>query len=71
MAYGRRMSVNELARKIIELTGSKSEIRYLPPRLGDVKHSLASTERLNSAGFSPVGDFDGGLQATIDYFRHR
>ena len=69
VACGRRMTVNDLAREIIRITGSKSEICYRPVRAGDVKHSQASIERFKAAGFEPAYDFAAGLQATIDYMR--
>jgi UDP-glucose 4-epimerase len=36
--------------------------------LGDVKHSMASIEKLRAAGFAPQGNFEDGLRATIDFF---
>jgi len=70
-AYGRSTTINDLARKIIELTGSSSEVVYQPPRPGDIRHSLADTRRLAATGFQPTCDFDRGLAATIDHFRNR
>ncbi|MDE0820062.1 MAG: NAD-dependent epimerase/dehydratase family protein [Opitutales bacterium] len=61
--YGRQTSVKELAESILELTGSSSEIVYAPERVGDVRHSLASVEKLKSAGFYPAGNLDAGLKA--------
>ena len=69
VGYGRRITVNELASKIIELTNSKSEIKHLPERPGDVKHSLAAVDALRGAGFEPSGEFDKGLAATIEFFK--
>ncbi len=71
VAYGRRLTINDLARKIIELTGSSSKIDYSPERSGDVKHSMASVEKITSAGFMPACSFDEGLRATIKYFTKR
>lgn len=71
VAYGGRITINDLARRILRLTGSRSEIRYLPERPGDVKHSMAAVERLRATGFVPASDFDAGLAATIDFFRAR
>jgi UDP-glucose 4-epimerase len=68
VAYGGRQTVNELARKIIALTGSSSKIEYAPERAGDVKHSMASVDTLKAAGFAPTSSFDAGLQATIEFF---
>jgi len=39
VAYGGRITINDLARRIVRLTRSRSEIRHLPERAGDVKHS--------------------------------
>jgi UDP-glucose 4-epimerase len=68
VAYGGRITINDLARRIVRLTGSRSGLRYLPERPGDVKHSLAAVDRLRATGFVPTSDFDAGLAATIRYF---
>ena len=69
VGYGRSQSILELAQEIVRLTGSKSAIEHLPPRPGDVRHSLASTERLVSAGWKPKSSVRSGLAETVDYFR--
>ncbi|MBL7016443.1 MAG: SDR family oxidoreductase [Kiritimatiellales bacterium] len=71
VAYGKRLTINDLAKKIIELTGSSSKIKYAPERAGDVKHSMASVEKIKAAGFEPTSSFDEGLRATIDFFLNR
>jgi UDP-glucose 4-epimerase len=68
VAYGERITINELARMICRLTGSRSEIKHAAPRAGDVKHSLASIEKLRAAGFSAGSNFAQGLEATIAWF---
>lgn len=68
VAYGGRLTVNDLAKKIIELTGSSSTIEYAPERAGDVKHSMASVDKIKSVGFEPTSSFDEGLAATIQFF---
>lgn len=68
VAYGGRQTINDLAKKIIELTGSSSVIEYAPERAGDVKHSMASVEKLKAAGFEPTSSFDEGLAETIKFF---
>ncbi len=68
VAYGGRITINELAAKIVKLTGSQSEIVHLPEREGDVKHSQAAVDKLQQAGFLPNFDFDAGLLSTINYF---
>jgi UDP-glucose 4-epimerase len=71
VAYGQRITINDLARTICRLTGSKSEIRYAPPRAGDVKHSLAAVDKLRAAGFAPRGSLAEGLEATVKFFSGR
>jgi UDP-glucose 4-epimerase len=68
VAYGGKITINQLASTICRLTGSRSEIRHAAERAGDVKHSLASVQRLHEAGFKPQGSLPAGLQATVDYF---
>lgn len=68
VAYGGRITINDLASRIISLTGSGSEIVHLPERAGDVKHSMAAVDKLTATGFRPTSDFDAGLAATIAFF---
>ena len=69
VGYGRSQSILELAQEILRLTGSKSVIEHLPPRAGDVRHSLASTERLLTAGWKPKSSVQAGLAETVDFYR--
>lgn len=69
VAYGQKITIKELAQKIIALTGSKSGIEHAPERRGDVKHSLADIERLRATGFTPTSNFAEGLAATIQFFQ--
>jgi UDP-glucose 4-epimerase len=69
VGYGESQSIRALAEAIIELTGSRSRIEHLPVRAGDVRHSVASTERLRSAGWQPCSSFRAGLAETIEHFR--
>lgn len=71
VACGQRITIDTLASTICRLTNSKSEITHAPERAGDVKHSVASTEKTRAAGFVPRCDFSKGLQATIGFFRER
>ena len=71
VAYGGRITINDLARKIIALTGSDSRIEHLPERPGDVKHSMAAIDKLAATGFKPCSDFDNGLSKTIDFFQNK
>lgn len=69
VGYGHQMTINDLARRILALTGSSSEIRHLSDRPGDVKHSRASVEKLFSAGWQPAHTMEEALAATIALMR--
>lgn len=71
VAYGRRITINALIARIMDAVGSSSQVKYLPERPGDVKHSLASIDKLLQTGFTPSGDFDAGLKDTISYFMRK
>jgi UDP-glucose 4-epimerase len=71
VAYGQRLAVGELAATICRLTGSRSEIIHSAERPGDIKHSLASVEKMRAAGFVPQANFQAGLEATIEFFTMR
>ncbi|MBU0516331.1 MAG: NAD-dependent epimerase/dehydratase family protein, partial [Proteobacteria bacterium] len=66
---GRRITINDLASKIIDLTGSSSRIVYEPPRPGDIYHSMADVGRLSAVGFEPSVGLERGLAETIRFFR--
>lgn len=71
VAYGRRTTINDVVKTIIEKTKSESKIVYAPTRPGEIKDSLASIEKILSNGFTPSSDLESGLDATINYFRSK
>jgi UDP-glucose 4-epimerase len=68
--YGTSMTINELAARIVRLAGSTSKIIHLPERIGDVKHSVASIDKLVATGFRHVSSLERGLEETMAYFRY-
>lgn len=66
VAYGRPITITALAEAICRLTGLHSKISYAPARPGDVKHSVASIEKLRAAGFTAKDNFEESLRATIN-----
>jgi len=69
VACGSAISINQLVNLVLELTNSKSHIRYEKERAGDIKHSLASIEETKQQlGFQPKHDLLEGLKETINYF---
>ena len=69
VACGGKITINDLAKEIIRLTGSKSEILHLPERAGDVKHSMACVDKLNNAGYKRKFTFAEGLDITIKAYQ--
>jgi UDP-glucose 4-epimerase len=64
--YGQSMTIIDLVGRILALTGSESEIRYLPPRAGDIRHSASDPSRLLAAGWLPQDSLETGLRKLID-----
>lgn len=71
VAYGKKITINDLAEMIIEITGSKSEIVHLDERPGDVKHSMADIDKLLGTGFIPGSNFDQGIAKTVEFFQNK
>src|ERR671911_179102 len=66
------MTVLQFAEKIVELTGSKSEIAYRPlPQDDPQVRQPDITKARNLLGWEPKVELDEGLCKTIDYFRAR
>ncbi|MGO4770834.1 NAD-dependent epimerase/dehydratase family protein [Flavobacterium sp. W22_SRS_FK3] len=68
VALGHSTSVLELAEKIINITNSKSQIKFLEERPGDIKHSKANPEKFNQLGFKPEYTIDKALEETILFY---
>lgn len=72
VAWGKKITINDLAKKIIAITGSKSKVVHLPERAGDIKHSMADNAKIvHTLGFKQTTDLDTGLAATVEYFVKR
>lgn len=67
--YGERITINDLARKILALAPSRSAVVYRPPRPGDARHSCASVVKLSALGWVPVSSLAEGLKETFDVLR--
>ena len=68
VARGEHITINEIAGKIIKLTGSSSKLVHAPTRPGDIHTSYADISRLKSRGYVPEPDQTQSLLATIEYF---
>jgi UDP-glucuronate decarboxylase len=65
-------TILDLAKRIIEMTGSSSEIVYHPAPEDDPKQRRPDiTLAQSSLGWRPQISVDEGLERTIAYFRHK
>ena len=66
------MTIEQIARTIIRMTGSKSQIVYRPLPEDDPKVRQPDITRARSVlGWEPKIAFDQGIRETIEYFRKR
>jgi dTDP-glucose 4,6-dehydratase len=66
------MSIEEMARLIIEMTGSKSRIVFKPLPTDDPKVRQPDITRARTLlGWEPTVSLDQGLTSTIEYFRRK
>lgn len=72
LAFGSRVSLNELIERLGALAGLDIDVAYGEPRVGDVKHSQADNTRLRSLfpEIEPI-ELDEGLTATIAWMRRQ
>lgn len=69
VAWGNRISVRDLARRIGELMGADIEPVHGPARPGDVRDSQADATRAREKlGWTPRVPFDEGLRRTVAWF---
>ncbi len=75
---GAEITINDLAAKIIEMTGSKSEIEHIAHEkvygkgFEDMRRRTPNIDKLRKlVGFEPEYDMDDILRDVIDYYRHR
>lgn len=72
VSYREKTSINQLAKKVIELTESSSKIIYVEPRKGDIRHSLGDISKARrEMKYIPKTDLEKGLKRTINWFRSR
>jgi nucleoside-diphosphate-sugar epimerase len=65
-----RISLNQLLKELMEITGKEIKPQYDPPRKGDVKHSLADISRAKELlGYIPEIDLKEGLKRTVTWMQ--
>jgi UDP-glucose 4-epimerase len=65
IGYGTRLSILDLAKMVRELTGSSSEIVHAEERAGDLKHSVASVDKILGAGWHPDSSLASGMREML------
>jgi UDP-glucose 4-epimerase len=69
IACGDRISLNGLVASIGRILGRSIEPEYAPPRVGDVRHSMADIALARKElGYDVAVGFDEGLAQTVDYY---
>ncbi len=65
-------TILELAGLIGRITGNENGLCFLPPRAGDIKHSLANVEKLRrETGFEARMGLETGLRRLLDWERSK
>jgi UDP-glucose 4-epimerase len=65
IARGEKITINRLAKLVIELIGNNVEPVYQEPRPGDIRYSLADVSRARTFGFEPKYGLKAGLGEMI------
>lgn len=71
IACGERISVNELAEKIVEIAGFKIKPTYSEARAGDIRDSVADISRARKElGYDPKYTLEKGLEVTLKWYQN-
>jgi UDP-glucose 4-epimerase len=69
---GRETDVNELAATLLEVSGSRSEVRHGPAKGGEQRRSVVDIRRAAEVfGWRPEVSLRDGLARTVEFFRAR
>jgi UDP-glucose 4-epimerase len=68
---GKETTVNEIFRRLRDLTGAAVEEVHGPAKVGEQRRSALDCARLRSLGWSPSVDLEEGLRRTVAYFGER
>lgn len=67
---GDRFSLNQTVQLLMNISGKQLEVKYDPPREGDIRDSLADiTQARQFLGYDPQVRFDEGLRRTFEWYR--
>jgi UDP-glucose 4-epimerase len=69
VACGKRFTLNQILKMLGEIVGREVTAKYIDPRPGDIKHSMADIEAARvDLGYSPDYAFKAGLEETFKWF---
>ena len=67
---GARITLNQVVKLLEKITGKKLQVKYDPPRAGDIRDSQAEISLAKKVlGYSPLVMFEEGLARTWDWYR--
>lgn len=70
VSTGTGISLNDLMNTLEEITNTTINREYQQPRIGDIKHSLLSTEKASQVlGYAPTWSLRDGLENTYHYVK--
>jgi nucleoside-diphosphate-sugar epimerase len=70
VATGERITLNQVAEALREITGYDGPVAYAPARAGDIRHSLADIGLARELlGYAPSVGLGEGLRRTVAWYR--
>ena len=67
IGFGKPVSINDLAKTFLKLSGLDLKVVYEKPRLGDIKHSYADVSKAGRLlGFKPKVSLEEGLRRLLE-----
>lgn len=71
VACGGQYTLNETLDILREIIGCDIKAIYEDERMGDIKHSYASIDKLAKFGYKPEVEFKEGVRRTVEYYRNK
>lgn len=69
IGFGKDIKIKDIAKIVIELTGSKQRIIHEKERPGDVRRLCADTTKTKKIGFKPEYSFKKGLEEYVEWMK--
>ncbi len=71
IACNERITLNHVVGYLREILNKEIEVQYLPPRVGDIKHSYADVaSAARYLGYQPTIYFADGLKKTVEWYEN-